>query len=142
MDGEHRTIEFHSVRIAMISQEDADHFADDWIAAWNAHDLDRILSHYRGDVRFASPFATVHAGAPDGVVRGLPSLRRYFERALSAYPDLRFDLFAALPGVDSVALQYRSVGGRHAIEVMELDERRRVHRVAAHYSSAAAPAAA
>ena len=24
----------------------AEHFANDWIAAWNAHDLDRVLSHY------------------------------------------------------------------------------------------------
>jgi hypothetical protein len=60
-----------------------------------------------------SAFALDHAGARDGVVRTLPALRRYFERALAAYPDLRFEPIAALPGVDSVAPHYRSVDGRH-----------------------------
>lgn len=27
--------------------EDATDFAHDWIAAWNAHDLDRIVGHYQ-----------------------------------------------------------------------------------------------
>lgn len=119
----------------MLSFEQADHFAGDWIAAWNAHDLDRILSHYRDDVSFVSAFAIDHAGAQDGVVRTVPALRRYFERAMAAYPDLRFEPIAALPGVDSVALHYRSVDGRQAIEVMELDARGRVQRATVHYSA-------
>jgi hypothetical protein len=117
----------------MFSTLEARHFASDWIAAWNARDLERIVSHYREDVRFSSPFAITHAGAEDGVVRTRPALRAYFERALNAYPELRLEFIAVLPGVNSVALHYRSVGGREAIEVMELDVRRRVHRVTAHY---------
>jgi hypothetical protein len=112
-----------------------DGFCNDWIAAWNAHDLERILSHYRDDVRFTSPFAA-RAGAPDGVLHGLPALRSYFEQALATYPDLHFEAIAALTGIDSVALHYRSVEGREAIEVMHLDQRGRVHRVCAHYTSA------
>jgi hypothetical protein len=37
--------------------DDARAFAAEWIAAWNSHDLDRILSHYAGDIVFLSPFA-------------------------------------------------------------------------------------
>jgi hypothetical protein len=113
----------------------SDQFARDWIAAWNAHDLDRIVSHYRDDVLFLSPFAA-RAGALDGVLRGLPALRDYFERALARYTDLHFEPIAALCGVNSIALHYRSVEGREAIEVMELDARRQVHRAAAHYTAA------
>ena len=112
-------------------------FAEDWIAAWNDHDVDRILAHYRDDVVFTSPFVTMHAFAADGVVHGRDALRRYFVRALSNYPDLRFEPIAVVPGVDSVALHYRSVGGREAIEVMELDEERRVRRVNVHYTAPA-----
>lgn len=114
-----------------------DQFTREWIAAWNAHDLDWIVSHYRDDVRFVSPFAA-RAGALDGVLRGLPALRDYFERALALYTDLYFEPIAALRGVNSVALHYRSVEGREAIEVMELDARRQVHRAAAHYTAAPA----
>jgi hypothetical protein len=112
-----------------------DQFASEWIAAWNAHDLHRIVSHYRDDVLFMSPFAA-RGGAHDGVLRGLPALRDYFERALAVYSDLHFEPIAALSGVSSIALHYRSVEGREAIEVMELDAHRQVHRAAAHYTAA------
>lgn len=117
-----------------MTKERAESFARDWIAAWNAHDLDRILSHYSDDVVFSSPFAVELADAPDGIVRGTSELRAYFARGLEAYPDLHFEPIAALPGAGSVALHYRSVGGREAIEVMELGEDGLVSRVAVHYS--------
>jgi hypothetical protein len=82
-----------------------------------------------------SPFAA-RAVAHDGVLRGLTALRDYFERALALYTDLHFEPIAALSGVNSIALHYRSVEGREAIEVMELDARRQVHRAAAHYTAA------
>jgi len=122
-------------QFSILSGASAYAFGRDWIAAWNAHDVERILSHYREDVLFTSPFAA-RAGAPEGVLRGLPALRSYFERALAAYRDLHFEPIAVLSGVDSVALHYRSVEGRDAIEVMQLDQRRRVYRVAAHYTTA------
>jgi ketosteroid isomerase-like protein len=35
----------------MITKEFAQHFAEDWVASWNAHDLDRVLSHYTRTLR-------------------------------------------------------------------------------------------
>lgn len=115
----------------------ADAFAREWIDAWNSHDLDRILTHYAEDVVFVSPFVTALLGAEDGIVRGRDALRDYFARGLAAYPDLHFDFHEALLGAASVAIRYRSVGGREAIEVMELGEDGLVHRVTCHYSAAA-----
>jgi hypothetical protein len=118
----------------VIDQERADRLAAEWVAAWNAHDLDAVMGHYADDVVFVSPFVAALAGEQSGVIHGREALRAYFARALEAYPDLHFDLHAALPGVSSVALHYRSVGDREAIEVMELDAAGAVVRVAAHYS--------
>ena len=39
----------------MIPQSFANQFATEWIAAWNAHDLDRVLSHYEDDFEMSSP---------------------------------------------------------------------------------------
>ena len=117
-----------------ISQQSADRLAAEWIAAWNAHDLDAVLAQYAEDVTFASPFVAALTGDESGVIDGRAALRDYFRRGLEAYPDLHFDLHAALPGVSSVALHYASVGARTAIEVMELDADGAVVRVAAHYS--------
>jgi hypothetical protein len=107
-------------------------FEREWIEAWNAHDLDRVLSHYRDDVEFVSPIAA-RFGAPQGTLHGLDALRAYFARGFAAYPELRFEPIAALAGVGSIALYYRSVEDRPAIEVMELDARGQVRRAAAHY---------
>lgn len=65
-------------------------FAREWIDAFNAADLDRIMSHYAPDVELVSPlYAAFSRGASDRV-RGTAELRRYFAAALAAYPDLRF----------------------------------------------------
>jgi hypothetical protein len=109
-------------------------FERGWIAAWNAHDIEWILSHYRDDIRFVSPFAA-RAGARYGEIRGLSALRDYFELALTSYPELHFQPIAALSGIGSVALHYRSVEHRPAIEVMEFDSRGQVCRAAAHYGA-------
>jgi hypothetical protein len=109
-------------------------FERDWISAWNAHDIDRILSHYRDDVEFISPLAA-RAGAPHGKLSGRSALRAYFERGLATYPGLHFQPIAALGGVGSIALHYRAVEDREAIEVMELDAAGKVRRAVVHYTA-------
>lgn len=126
MDRTAASLELSAALIAEIERE--------WIGAWNAHDLDRILSHYRDDVEFASPLAA-RAGAPRGKLRGRTALRAYFERGLATYPALHFQPIAALGGVRSIALHYRAVEDREAIEVMELDARGQVRRAAVHYTT-------
>jgi len=118
----------------MISHEQADRFATEWIGAWNAHDLDAIVAHYAEDVIFVSPFVAALTGEESARIEGRAGLREYFGRGLEAFPDLHFELYTALPGVSSIALHYRSVGGRLAIETMELDADGFVVRAAAHYS--------
>ena len=106
----------------MITQDAARHFASEWIDAWNRHDLESILSHYSEAVTFTSPFAIKLLSARDGVVRGLPALRKYFEIGLAAYPDLKFFLRHVAVGVESVTLIYQSVKGLLAAETMVLDD--------------------
>ena len=118
----------------MISHEQADRFAIEWIGAWNAHDLDAIVAHYAEDVSFVSPFVAALTGEESARIEGRDGLREYFRQGLEAFPDLHFELYTARPGASSIALHYRSVGGRLAIETMELDAAGLVSRAAAHYS--------
>jgi hypothetical protein len=118
-----------------LSAPQVSEFEHEWIDAWNAHDIDRILRHYRDDIRFVSPIAA-RFGTPHGEVRGRHALRAYFERGLTTYPALHFQPIAALGGIGSIALHYRSVEDRDAIEVMELDAHGQVRRVAVHYGTA------
>jgi len=117
----------------MVTDEQARALAGQWIEAWNAHDLDRILAHYADDIEFTSPFVVRLMGNAAGTVRGLAALRDYFATGLSAYPELRFELIGVGTGVDSVVLHYRSVKQLHAFEVMTLNREGKVARVSAHY---------
>lgn len=121
-----------------MTAEQAEAFARDWIAAWNAHDLDRILSYYSDDVVFSSPFVIRLVGAPSGEASGLEALRVYVTRGLEAYPDMHLEPIEVLPGAGSIALRYRSVDGREAIETLELDRAGKIRRCTAHYSAPAA----
>lgn len=97
---------------------DARAFAEAWIAAWNSHDLERILSHYADDIVFVSPASTRLTGDPSGQVIGKSALRDYWGRALATSPDLAFTLRASLAGADGVAVRYFS--SRTAAEVVEV----------------------
>ena len=111
----------------------AEHFATDWIAAWNAHDLERILSHYAEDFEMSSPVIIQVAGEPSGTLRGKAAVGAYWKKALGLIPDLRFELLSVLAGVDSITLYYKGARGRLAAEVFHFGPDRTVVRAFAHY---------
>jgi hypothetical protein len=119
-----------------IDPELARGMAQEWLEAWNEHDLEAVLRHYAEDVEFSSPFAVELTGRAHGTLRGIDELRSYFARALTAFPDLCFaDLSVAL-GVSSVTLCYRSVRNLRAAETMFFGAEGKVSRVFAHYYEA------
>ena len=118
-----------------MTRDDAWSLANHWVAAWNAHDLDLIMSHYDDAVELTSPVAAQLLGAPDGKVVGKANLRAYFQRGLQAYPELHFHLEDVLWGINSVVLYYKNQKGTRTGEFMELLASGRVLRVVAHYSA-------
>ena len=108
-------------------------FAQDWVDAWNSHDLERILAHYDDEVLLVSPVA-LKLLAGDGTVRGKAALREYFLRGLAAFPDLRFDLIDTLWGTETIVVYYISnVRGSKTAEVMLLNPAGKIRRVWANY---------
>lgn len=109
--------------------------AKEWIAAWNAHDLEMIVTHYEEAVELTSPVAAQLLGVADGRVVGKANLRAYFQRGLEAYPELRFELEDVLWGLNSVVLCYKNQKGTRSAEFMELSASGKVIRVVANYSA-------
>ncbi len=108
-------------------------FAQDWVDAWNSHDLERILTHYDAEVLLVSPVALKLLGG-SGMVRGTAALREYFLRGLEAFPDLRFDLIDAFWGVETVVVYYvNNVRGNKTAEVMLLNAAGKIRHVWANY---------
>jgi ketosteroid isomerase-like protein len=118
-----------------VTRDDAWKLANHWVAAWNAHDLELILTHYEEDVELTSPVAAQLLGTPDGKVAGKANLRAYFQRGLTAYPELLFKLEGVLWGVNSVVLCYLNQKGTRTAEFMELSATGKVARVVANYSA-------
>lgn len=93
-------------------------FADEWAAAWNSHDLERILEHYTDDIVFASPRIVPLMGDPDGEVRGKDALRAYWARGLEHLPDLYFVVEDVRVSVDTVVINYRNERRQPVAEVL------------------------
>ena len=117
----------------MIDTDFAKKFAQDWISAWNNHDLDRVLSHYSDDFVMSSPNIIRISGEPSGKLKGKAAVGRYWTKALQLIPDLRFELISILVGVDSITLYYQGVHGRLAAEVFHLGPDMKVISACAHY---------
>ena len=105
----------------MIDRAFAERFAEEWIAAWNAHDLDAILSHYADDIVFRSPRIAVVMSEKIDFVAGKPALARYWGKALSSAKDLHFTLDRVYVGSDSLTIAYRNHRGQHAAETFAFD---------------------
>ena len=117
----------------MIDKDFAEHFAQDWIDAWNSHDLERILSHYADQFEMCSPVIIQIAGEPSGTLKGKDAVGTYWAQALTIIPDLRFELISTLIGVNSITLYYQGARGLTA-EVLHFGADRKVVSAYAHYA--------
>ena len=111
-----------------------EHFATDWIDSWNAHDLDRILSHYSDQFEMSSPVVIQVAGEPSGTLQGKVAVRAYWKKALELIPDLHFELIQVLAGVNSITVYYKGARGRLAAEVFHFGPDQKVTKAFAHYA--------
>jgi predicted ester cyclase len=118
-----------------VTRDEARNLANDWIAAWNARDLDLVMMHYEDTIELTSPVAAQLLGTSDGRVVGKANLRAYFKRGLEVYPDLHFDLEEVFCGMNTVVFCYTNQKRTRTAEFMELSATGKVARVVAHYSS-------
>lgn len=99
--------------MTQLSRTQLEHHAMHWIDAWNAHDVEAVISAFSDDAVFISPLAAQVTG--NGRIAGIDALRRYWTEALGRVPDLRFDLdsFAIDETRQTVTVFYVSrAGGR------------------------------
>ena len=117
----------------LIELEEAHKVAANWIAAWNAHDLEVILSHYADELEFVSPLVVSRLGEPDGTIRTKSGLRAYFSPSIGHGSDLHFQLLDVLAGVSSITLCYRNHRQQRVAEAMFLNKDWLVTRAYIHH---------
>src|SRR4051794_40074301 len=94
--------------------------ARDWIAHWNARDLDGVLSVFAEEAVFVSPRAREVTGC--ATVVGRDALRAYWSAALDRVPDLRFELLDVVcdQARTTMMVHYLSHRGGSAVRACEL----------------------
>ncbi len=117
----------------MIIQAEAMQFAREWIEAWNARDLERVLSHYTEDFTMSSPLIVTLFGEPSGTLKGREPIGAYWKMALERLPDLRFELLEVFAGVDSLVIFFQAMPGKRSVEVLFFNESGKVYQAMAHH---------
>jgi ketosteroid isomerase-like protein len=103
---------------------DAAHLAAlgrEWIAAWNSHDLDRVLALYAEDSEMTSDKIPALGFDSGGTLRGKAGLRMYWGKALALLPNLHFELIDTYVSPDSVIVFYQNERGARICEYLRLD---------------------
>ena len=83
----------------------AQSFVDEWVRAWNDHDVERVLEHFHDDAVFTAPIAALLVEGSGGVIRGRAALRHYWSEGLRRIPDLHFEVVGVYVGVRTVVMQ-------------------------------------
>jgi ketosteroid isomerase-like protein len=76
-----------------VNPDNTRRWAEHWIAAWNARNVEAVLTLFADDCRFHSPKAATLTGR--GMVSGKAALRDYWTRAVAAISHLHFELESA-----------------------------------------------
>jgi 3-hydroxy acid dehydrogenase / malonic semialdehyde reductase len=95
--------------------------AERWLAAWNAHDVERIVSLYAADARHTSARVRAFGGETD-TLDGRETIAAYFRRGLERYPRLRFSPVSVSSGPRTVVIEYRAQrvdAAEHTVEILQ-----------------------
>jgi uncharacterized protein (TIGR02246 family) len=97
-----------------------------WIAAWNSHDLERVLALYAEDAEMTSDKIPALGFDASGTLRGKASIRAYWAKALGLLPNLRFDLIDTYVSPDSIVVFYQNERGARICEYLRLNTEGRI----------------
>ena len=99
-----------------LTSEFAKNFADEWINAWNAHDLNRIMKLYASDIVFHSAGISIVMQNDKSSVKGTAALTEYWRRALELLPELCFQFKDLMIGSDALTIMFSDDRGQSVAE--------------------------
>lgn len=118
-----------------MNKEEAQQFANEWMQAWNSHNIEAILSHYTEDFEIESPLAKKRFPESGGILKGKQAVRKYWNMGLERNPNLEFEIIDVLFGVRSLSIYYLSKSSnKRVIETMTFNDYGKVNRAIVVYS--------
>jgi ketosteroid isomerase-like protein len=77
-----------------------------WFAAFNAHDLEALLSLYADDAEHYSPKLKVRQPETNGLITGKAALRAWWRDAFDRLPSLHYEVVKLTADEEQVFMEY------------------------------------
>lgn len=92
-----------------------------WFEAFNAHDLEKLLSLYHDSAKHYSPKLKVRHPETNGLVEGKTALRAWWKDSFERLPSLRYEVQQLTADEEQVFMEYiRHVNGEEDLRVGEV----------------------
>jgi hypothetical protein len=97
--------------------------AHQWFDAFNAHDLEKLLSLYHENAQHYSPKLKVRQPETDGLIVGKAAMRAWWRDSFDRLPTLQYEVLRLTPCENRVFMEYlRHVHGEADLYVGEMLE--------------------
>jgi ketosteroid isomerase-like protein len=105
----------------------------EWIAAWNSHDLERVLALYDDDSEMTSDKIPALGFGASGTLRGEEKLRAYWGAAFAKRPNLHLELIDTYVSPDSLIVFYQNERGAKVCEYLRLNDEGKIRQGSANH---------
>ena len=94
-----------------------------WFEAFNAHNLEKLLSLYDDEAQHYSPKLKIRQPETNGLVSGKDALRSWWKDSFDRLPTLHYKVTSLTSNSDRVFMEYtRTVANEEALLVAEILE--------------------
>ena len=94
-----------------------------WFAAFNAHELERLLQLYHDDAIHYSPKLKLHHPETNGLIKGKDALRSWWRDSFDRLPSLQYEVITITANDARVFMEYvRHAEGEEDLRVGEVLE--------------------
>jgi ketosteroid isomerase-like protein len=104
-----------------MSAQNNKQIATKWFEAFNAHDLEKLLSLYNDNAQHYSPKLKIRMPETQGLIKGKQALREWWQDAFDRLPTLQYEVVKLTADEDQVFMEYiRRVDGEDDLSVGEV----------------------
>jgi ketosteroid isomerase-like protein len=104
-----------------MSAQNNKQIAAKWFEAFNAHDLEKLLSLYNDNAQHYSPKLKIRMPETQGLIKGKQALREWWQDAFDRLPTLQYEVVKLTADEDQVFMEYiRRVDGEDDLSVGEV----------------------
>lgn len=106
-----------------MNSQELKEIANSWFAAFNEHNLEKLLSLYHDKAEHYSPKLKVRQPETRGLITGKEAMRAWWKDSFERLPTLKYEVIRLTPHEDRVFMEYlRHVQGEETFLVGEMLE--------------------